>query len=388
MGQPYPYSPNTRAGRRLLAHELAHTVQQDNSSKHPSELTLGATGDSLEREADAAANGVLRQALPPRPTLTRVSTMIQRQDRPVEIDLETTTPQEIERLRDQGVQLPSASAQATSPRAHSDFIDRRCSAVGYGIYLFGYLLFCEGVTLPVHLPDAHVNLALTNAAPINNSIYPDRESALADFPIGPRPLGQPYPFAYYRAAGGLVVPTVFSPATTPRTVQTMLAARRQLAQEVQHDLVVLALSLVGGLLVRALYSKVVRAGQTEPAPGGRSGTPTTRSPVDLGKEFGAEVAKIPAGKRAALATRVTQANLSQADAVTATGEASKVAFGRIAGTVKMPNGDMIVPSVQTGPGQPIFVVRPNGQVLRARATISANTLDPANALRITDIELE
>jgi hypothetical protein len=61
----HQYSPNTRAGQRLLAHELAHTVQQDTFSEHQSELRLGPVDDILEREADATADAVLHQAPPP-----------------------------------------------------------------------------------------------------------------------------------------------------------------------------------------------------------------------------------------------------------------------------------------------------------------------------------
>jgi hypothetical protein len=47
----------TRAGRRLLAHELAHVVQQHNARFSPDELALA--GDRWEREADAAARAVV-----------------------------------------------------------------------------------------------------------------------------------------------------------------------------------------------------------------------------------------------------------------------------------------------------------------------------------------
>lgn len=52
----------TRAGRRLLAHELAHVVQQHDARFSSGDLTLA--GDRYEREADAAAQAVVdgRQA--------------------------------------------------------------------------------------------------------------------------------------------------------------------------------------------------------------------------------------------------------------------------------------------------------------------------------------
>lgn len=53
MGQ---YAPNTPQGRKLLAHELAHVVQQGNAVFQPgTALHLAAPHDLLERQAEAAA---------------------------------------------------------------------------------------------------------------------------------------------------------------------------------------------------------------------------------------------------------------------------------------------------------------------------------------------
>ncbi|MBC8028988.1 MAG: DUF4157 domain-containing protein [Pyrinomonadaceae bacterium] len=49
------YSPGSEAGRRLLAHELAHTIQQGEVGDVTNSLTISNSTDSLEREADAAA---------------------------------------------------------------------------------------------------------------------------------------------------------------------------------------------------------------------------------------------------------------------------------------------------------------------------------------------
>lgn len=60
------YAPETPAGRNLLAHELAHTVQQRNARAvaHGEEFELGGSGEPFEREADEAASRVVR-GLPP-----------------------------------------------------------------------------------------------------------------------------------------------------------------------------------------------------------------------------------------------------------------------------------------------------------------------------------
>lgn len=52
------YAPHTTAGRHLLAHELAHTIQDaGDSALHP-KLELGAADDASERAADRAADAV------------------------------------------------------------------------------------------------------------------------------------------------------------------------------------------------------------------------------------------------------------------------------------------------------------------------------------------
>ena len=301
-------------------------------------------------------------------------------------DLEVPTPAEAEDLRRRGVQLPQVSGASSTPRTHSDFVDRRLEAVGFGIYLFGYHLYCGGIALPVYVPDSYVNLNLTAATPISDAIYPSREAALADIPFGPRKPGESEPFAYYRGVGGLVVPTVFSPATTPVVVDTMLAARRELARQVQEELTVLALALAGGLLIRGAYGIIKRI---RGALSGRSAGAAEVSPSTLGQNIGEAVRSLPGGRRVEIGRRVSAAKLSQGDAAVATGEASRVAFGRIGGTVRLPNGDVVVPSVQPGMNQPIFVVRPTGEVLPARATISVPTpIDPVNPVKITDVKLE
>lgn len=53
------YQPHTSAGRYLLAHELAHTVQQQGTMQRSSrEATIDSPGSSLETEADSAARAV------------------------------------------------------------------------------------------------------------------------------------------------------------------------------------------------------------------------------------------------------------------------------------------------------------------------------------------
>jgi hypothetical protein len=61
------YVPGTAQGRRLLAHELAHTIQQRSSAAPApqAKLRLSEEGDSAEVAADRAADAVMRGDQPP-----------------------------------------------------------------------------------------------------------------------------------------------------------------------------------------------------------------------------------------------------------------------------------------------------------------------------------
>jgi hypothetical protein len=229
------YRPGTPSGDKLLAHELTHTVQQGE------------------------------------PAVSRAAPQLQRQ----EFDLEVPTPQEAERQRQRGLDLPGASAAATDPRQHSDYIDDKVNAVGFSIYLGGYALFINGLDKPLFVPEAYVNLGLQQVENVDNAIYPDRESAERAIPIGPPVPGRGLPVSYYRggyaSAPQIIFPTIFSPATTPNAVLTMLRARRELAQQVQEQMVILALTLIGAQVIRIILNRIAGAAGRR-GRGGRSGS--------------------------------------------------------------------------------------------------------------------
>lgn len=61
------YSPRTQAGQELLAHELAHVVQQSNADSHnpvsvPAALTIERAGSTLEVDATRAARGIMTRS--------------------------------------------------------------------------------------------------------------------------------------------------------------------------------------------------------------------------------------------------------------------------------------------------------------------------------------
>ncbi len=175
---------------------------------------------------------------------------------PIEVDFETPNLWQAQELSQRGLQLPRSAQGLADPRAHRDFIDSRVEAVGYGISEGGWVLFCEGLPLPVLVPEEQVDLWLTEAQALNGSIYPSRETALA----AQEPGSTHGRYAYYRGAGGaLIVPTLFSPASTPRIARTMLQVRKDLSETVQLDLKVMLLTMTGTRLLQGAFSRAVRA---------------------------------------------------------------------------------------------------------------------------------
>ncbi len=236
----------------------------------------------------------------------------------VDVDFELPPSQQIEEMRRRGIQLPRASTGTADPRTHGDYIDRRVTAVGFGITVGGYLLYCEGISVPVLVPESYVDLELASAEPLNEAIYPELKAASADMAALGFGAGEGR-FAYYRGAGGaLIVPTVFSPATTPRIARTMLEVRRGLKEPVQRELKVLLLSLTGVKFLKGIFTRVVRAGPA-PAPrplarkeGQGSGAPTPRQPAPPSPAHAPQSSPTPAASAPAPGSPAPSPGLVQA----------------------------------------------------------------------------
>ncbi len=78
------YQPQTQTGRQLLAHELAHTIQQgDRPRAQQAKVQIGEEGDELESEADRLADRVMKggqsgAALPLPPPPSSSTQLLQR----------------------------------------------------------------------------------------------------------------------------------------------------------------------------------------------------------------------------------------------------------------------------------------------------------------------
>ena len=53
------YAPDTGRGKKLLAHELVHTIQQGFHDHIPADLPIGRSDDPAERQADSISSGII-----------------------------------------------------------------------------------------------------------------------------------------------------------------------------------------------------------------------------------------------------------------------------------------------------------------------------------------
>src|SRR5690606_27213895 len=130
---------------------------------------------------------------------------------------------------------------STNRNDSPNYVENRIVGVGVGLYLGGYLLFVTGLDKPVFLPDEYFAPTTTEGSAVDQNEYGGREAALAA--VGDR---GPSAFAYYRAAGGMIVPTMFSPASTPKIAEMIRVGWMELARQVSEELTYLAISMVGG----------------------------------------------------------------------------------------------------------------------------------------------
>lgn len=156
------------------------------------------------------------------------------------------------------------------PRSSSRYIDNRVEAVGWGLYVGvldgevgSFLVWCSGLSDPIRLPWRYTSFDAGPRKPMGkeghaNALYDSHEQASAAAPdIG-------HDVAYFPTAGGMTAPTIFSPATAPRVMQSANIAFEQTIAQVEEELVIVAISLVGMIVGRIAYSRINRIGKGGP----------------------------------------------------------------------------------------------------------------------------
>jgi hypothetical protein len=148
------------------------------------------------------------------------------------------------------------------PRTQPLYIDKVCEAVGYGIYVGGFLLFVpQGISpYPILVPESMVFFGGGKAERVSDKIFDSRVEA--EKAAGGT---QPMRVAYFWGAGGRVVcPTAFTIDTTPTIVNTASYVVDELVKEVQEQLVVLAISIVGAMVGGAILTRLMRVREAGP----------------------------------------------------------------------------------------------------------------------------
>ena len=234
---------------------------------------------------------------------------------PAPTDAKPTDPSALFEFEDDPDDPSTLRSVVTS--AKPNYVDRRVSQVARALGGADntYLLFLDGVEIPqgvsvLDLPGLLQGKPLpvklepwqlgtdTSSAAVQEAPFKDPESALAA--VG----GRPGHHAYYKAVLGLIVPTVFSPATTPRIMAMIAGVERERAAEGQaaaEQFTIMAVAmgagLAGGAALEGVLTVALRpkaapgkappaqsgAGSTEPAgpgpgPGVDDAPPTVRTP--------------------------------------------------------------------------------------------------------------
>jgi hypothetical protein len=103
------YAPGSAEGTKLIAHELAHVVQQS-ASVHPTpmpSLEIGSADAPEERAAEAAAERVMGGGAAG--ALGAEGGAVVRRQEVIPIDLVPVSPEESQKLKEQGIELPTVS---------------------------------------------------------------------------------------------------------------------------------------------------------------------------------------------------------------------------------------------------------------------------------------
>lgn len=247
------FSPSSRSGQKLLAHELAHVMQQPAAPRRDHPITVEPSASGREAAARQAAQSALGGRPPSLARLGQASPVLFREEVPAPA-LEVVTPEQAK-----GMNLPTASKQATDPRTLSDYIDNKVTSVGYGIYVGGFLVFCEGMQYPFLVPESQVDFGGATYDSTSSQVFQDRDTAVKALPYGPFPAGQALPYTYFRAPkSSIIAPTIFSKVTAPRIVRTSQEAVQKLSQEVVHELTKLAIGLGIGALIPVVSAGIQR----------------------------------------------------------------------------------------------------------------------------------
>jgi hypothetical protein len=313
------FAPGTNEGRRLIAHELTHVVQQSGSdssgvdSSYDPALQRRATAyRGLQRSPNDPVVGVESPLMRPDDIVVRGITYHPVWDKTNQVwDMVDASGHSLystvivggkgadplavpkaEQYKGSGTVKvappPSSTTQyfefqigppdpahpqqiqltSTPVTERDDYIDNRMMYLVYGLYLGGFNIYIQGLDTPIFVSNKYVK-DRTVSARVGDRIFNSIDEANASVAAYTRPGDKTPHHAYYWGAGGAVIaPTVFSVATTPRIMATLFKAREELVNQVQRELGLVAEYMVIGKVLDELYrgSYKVFTGDVPPKP--------------------------------------------------------------------------------------------------------------------------
>lgn len=297
------YAPETGPGQALIAHELTHVADQSRSGHARPQRQPG--GDALSAPSvQAMAEAMATPELDEQIRLVRAHLLRAPADRGAAENLaileavaqtrqgtakeappratvgfRAASAEEQANLAKWGIRLPTVGAKASDPRTENAYVDKRVTAVKYGIYQGGYVLYVEGQEQPLLVPEQLVRFGGGPVKSVSSVVHGDYDSALAAVRADGG-AGKTTPYAYYYAPGGgrVILPTTLTPATAPATVALIKDAVLQLVRHVDQQLTVVAINVAGAGVARVVVPAAGWLGG-RPGAGGRAAEPTVRPPV-------------------------------------------------------------------------------------------------------------
>jgi hypothetical protein len=171
------FRPGTREGRELLAHELAHTVQQGDGKVQPkAHMEVSNPGDPLEREADAMAKAALDDKAQDKP-LASPASGVQRSSLIGDLAAGVTSLVD-DPVGTMGGALDAVTNVATIPSNTLETVNSIASALGGSVSISGW-------TLTITVSGVEMPWMLTVQPELADFLHSGLSLPVLEWPIGP-----------------------------------------------------------------------------------------------------------------------------------------------------------------------------------------------------------
>lgn len=295
------FAPDTTEGQKLLAHELTHVWQQrGGSSSGPGSHVIArqpatdrpsipkpkdtvavsrvenedGTWSSLNSKGEVIETGLLGPVINPSlPNLYQTTVVGER----IKGDSQTK-PAASSSCPAQYTEVSIGDDDTTTPiPRRAEYVDNAMEEMLYGLYLGGFELHMKGGD-KVFVSNRYL-VDRDDSRSVGDCIYNTVDEANAGV-VSETRAGDTVPrHAYYWGAGGkYIVPNVFSNATTPRIMATLYAARTDLANQVQRDLIGVATGMIISKGLSIGYSKAKTSFTSDPLPPKNVAPPIQKTP--------------------------------------------------------------------------------------------------------------